>query len=248
MTKFKMDTHMHFDLYKDRIEVLNYIEKSGSYTIAVTNLPDLYERYLHLNDGRKFVKCALGLHPELAQQYAHQIEKFDRYISTTRFVGEVGLDYSTKDSNNRAIQDRIFSHIVQSCSREKNKVLTVHSRQAEKRTLELLKNLSDCNVIMHWYSGSISVMDEALSRGYYFSINHQMLNSANGRKIIDNLPLDRVLFESDAPFTTGMGKTYSVEFQDRIYRYLCERFGATEAEMSSILRKNFKTLLTTDLT
>lgn len=245
MTKFKMDTHMHFDLYKDRNEVLNYIEESGSYTIAVTNLPDLYERYLHLNDGRKFVKCALGFHPELAQQYAYQIEKFDRYISTTRFVGEIGLDYSTKDSINRAIQDRIFSHIVQSCSREKNKVLTVHSRQAEKRTLELLKNLSACNVIMHWYSGSISVMDEALSRGYYFSINPQMLNSANGRKIIGNIPLDRVLFESDAPFTTGMRTTYSVEFQDRIYRYLCECAGVTEAEMSLRLRNNFKTLLTT---
>lgn len=245
MTKFKMDMHMHFDLYKDRIAVLNYIEESGSYTIAVTNLPDLYERYLHLNDGRTFVKCALGFHPELAQQYSHQIEKFDRYLSTTKFVGEVGLDYSTKDSNNRATQDRIFSNIVQSCSREKKKILTVHSRQAEKRTLELLKNLSDCNVIMHWYSGSISVMDEALSRGYYFSINHQMLNSANGRKIIHNLPLDRVLFESDAPFTTGMGKSYTVEFQDRIYRYLCEHTGATEAEMSSILRQNFKTLLTT---
>lgn len=239
---------MHFDLYKDRIDVLNYIEESGSYTIAVTNLPDLYERYLHLNDGRKFVKYALGFHPELAQQYSHQIGKFDRYLSTTKFVGEVGLDYSTKDSNNRATQDRIFSHIVQSCSSEKNKILTVHSRQAEKRTLELLKNLSDCNVIMHWYSGSISVMDEALSRGYYFSINHQMLNSANGRKIIDNLPLDRVLLESDAPFTTGMGKTYTVEFQNRIYRYLCEHAGATEEEMSSILRQNFKTLLTTYLT
>lgn len=85
--------------------------------------------------------------------------------------------------------------------------------------------------IMHWYSGSISVMDEALSRGYYFSINHQMLNSANGRKIIGHIPLDRVLFESDAPFTTGMGTTYSIEFQDRIYRYLCESAGVTETEI-----------------
>lgn len=46
--KFKMDTHMHFDLYNNRNEVLDYIENNHSYTIAVTNLPDLFERSLHL--------------------------------------------------------------------------------------------------------------------------------------------------------------------------------------------------------
>ena len=42
---FPMDTHFHFDLYKDRLDILNYIEKHQSYTIAVTNLPELFSKY-----------------------------------------------------------------------------------------------------------------------------------------------------------------------------------------------------------
>ena len=45
MNKFNMDSHMHFDLYKNRQDVLNYIEENKSYTIAVTNLLDLYKKY-----------------------------------------------------------------------------------------------------------------------------------------------------------------------------------------------------------
>ena len=55
MSNFKFDTHMHFDLYEERDKILNYVEANKSYTIAVTNLPDLYERYLHINDDRKYV-------------------------------------------------------------------------------------------------------------------------------------------------------------------------------------------------
>lgn len=103
MMKFKMDTHMHFDLYNNRNEVLDYIENNHSYTIAVTNLPDLFERSLHLCEKRKFSRIALGFHPELVYQYSNQILKFDRYVSATRYIGEIGLDFTTYDKNNRSV-------------------------------------------------------------------------------------------------------------------------------------------------
>ena len=244
MIKFRMDTHMHFDLYNNRNEVLDYIEDNNSYTIAVTNLPDLFERYLHLCDKRKFVQIALGFHPELACQYSHQILKFDRYLSTTRYIGEIGLDFTTKDKTNRDIQDQVFSHIVYSCNKVGGKILTVHSRWAERRVMEILSQLSSCGVILHWYSGSMVHMDEALKRGYYFSVNHQMLQSANGRKIVDSIPIERLLIESDAPFTKGLNKDYSIEFMDPIYQYICDVRCLSEEELSVILRNNFRTLLT----
>ena len=45
MFEFSMDAHMHFDLYENRDKVLEYIESKKSYTIAVTNLPELFQRY-----------------------------------------------------------------------------------------------------------------------------------------------------------------------------------------------------------
>ena len=109
--------------------------------------------------------------------------------------------------------------------------------------MEILENLSSCGVILHWYSGSMELMDEALKRGYYFSINHQMLQSANGRKIVDSIPIERILMESDAPFTKGLDKNYTIEFMEPIYKYICDARGLSEEEMSVILRNNFRTLL-----
>ena len=76
MKKFNMDAHMHFDLYRNREDVLNYIEENKSYTIAVTNLPDLYKRYFMEGWNYQYIRLALGFHPELAAQYENQFEIF----------------------------------------------------------------------------------------------------------------------------------------------------------------------------
>lgn len=60
MFEFNMDAHMHFDLYENRDEVLKYIESKKSYTIAVTNLPDLFLKYIKEYKDKKFVQFALG--------------------------------------------------------------------------------------------------------------------------------------------------------------------------------------------
>lgn len=245
MNTFKLDTHMHFDLYKDRTEVLNYIESEKSYTVAVTNLPDLYEKYFDFyhNIRSKYIRFALGFHPELAFQYQHQINKFDVYLTSTKYVGEIGLDFSFKEESNRSVQEKIFTHIVQSCNRVGGKILTIHSRRAEKEVMRILQEVSSCSVIMHWYSGPLALIDEGLKRGYYYSINHQMLQSHNGRKIVDYIPINRILFESDAPFTKGMGIKYKTDFIGDLYKYLCGSRDLVEEELSLQIRENFRTLL-----
>lgn len=142
------------------------------------------------------------------------------------------------------MQDDIFSHIVHSCNEEGEKILTIHSRRAEKRVLEILEELSSCSVILHWYSGPLSLMDAALKRGYYFSINHQMIQSVKGKKIVDSIPIERILIESDAPFTKELNKNYTIKFMEPIYQYLCATRNLSEEELSVILRNNFRNLLT----
>ena len=87
-------------------------------------------------------------------------------------------------------------------------------------------------------------MDEALKRGYYFSVNHQMIQSVNGKKIVDSIPIERVLIESDAPFTKELNKNYTIEFMEPIYQYLCDTRNLSEEELSVILRNNFRDILT----
>lgn len=242
MDYFKFDTHMHFDLFKDRQKVIDYCNNNRIYTIAVTNLPNLYEKYYNQNIQSKYLKIALGFHPELVSEYKTQIKKFDQYATTTKYIGEVGLDYSSNDKENRNDQKIIFDRIVQTCNTFGDKVLTVHSRKAENDVLSILENNPN-KIIMHWFSGSLKQQELALSNGYYFSINHQMLQSKNGRRIIDSIPIERILIESDAPFTNGLDMYYNVDFMNNIYDYLSITRHIEISELSIILKDNFKRLL-----
>ena len=89
-----LDSHCHLDRYEDAQAVAAEAARRGVFTIAVTNLPS------HFRAGvahvRRFarVRLALGLHPLAAAEHAREISDFEALLSTTSFVGEVGLDYS----------------------------------------------------------------------------------------------------------------------------------------------------------
>lgn len=243
MSKFYFDTHMHFDLYQNRDDVLTYLEENGCYTIAITNLPDLFEKYRLCYGQYKYVKFALGFHPELVYKHKNQIDKFRSNIRYTRYIGEIGADFTTEDYREREIQLEILSEIVSACNQYDDKILSVHTRKAEKQVLEILNNCKS-QVILHWYSGTIREVEEAIERGYYFSINHQMIRSNNGKKIITKIPLERILIESDAPFTMGLEKNYSIKFMDDIYKFLSVTRNVDEEQLGIILKNNFRTILT----
>ena len=91
-------------------------------------------------------------------------------------------------------------HDVLSLLRGKKKIISVHSRRAEKELLDLLTEYDIKNVIFHWYSGSVGLIDKILERGYYFSVNEAMCLSKNGQAILKKLPRERILTETDAPY------------------------------------------------
>ena len=231
-----MDAHMHFDLYDNRNEVLRYVQQKESYTIAVTNLPQLFEKYKHQYMGNKYFQLALGFHPELVYQYSNQQMLFKELINETRFIGEIGLDYTKKSKEDVMCQTEIFEKIIKWCS-GKNKILSVlcFLQWASKKVVDILNGF-DGTVILHWYSGSITDLRRAIELGCYFSINHQMLQSVNGRNIIGNIPVDRILLESDAPFTKGLGEKYTIDFNDVIYKYI----GGVYNQKIDVVKKRIK--------
>ena len=194
------DTHFHLDLFERPKEVLEQIEKEKVYTIAVTNLPEVFEHTHTLVQGSKYVRAALGFHPELVYQHKNQIGKFLELLRQSRYVGEIGLDNYNKAPADYSIQKKIFEEIISACNAAQKKILTVHSRRSEKDLISIISPDFSGKVILHWYSGSIKEMEKALSYGFYFSINYAMTQSENGRKIIEGIPVDRILLETDGPF------------------------------------------------
>lgn len=242
MFDFKMDAHMHFDLYDDRQAIVDYIKIQKSYTIAVTNLPDVYRRYINKYNENPYLRIALGFHPELCVQYKNQISIFYDVCNTTRFIGEIGLDYSNANANEKKIQKSIFESILKCCSGKK-KILSIHSRKAETETMNSLNGFKG-KVILHWYTGNLSNIDIAIGRGYYFSINHQMIKSKAGQNIISKIPVNRILLESDAPFTKGMKQKYNTNFMTDINLYLAKIYAQKIDVVKKRIKANFIDLLT----
>lgn len=238
---FSMDAHMHLDLYKNRKFLADYIENQKSYTIAVTNLPDLFEKYYQDYRKYKYMRLALGFHPELVYEYQNLLPVFFRNVDKTKYIGEVGLDFSTTDKKNRNKQMEIFYKIVEICSKKK-KILTVHSRRAHKEVIKVLNDFQG-SVILHWYSGSMKELQVAIERGYYFSINHQMIRSNTGRNIIKVIPVNKILIESDAPFTYGLKDKYDLFFVYEVYNYLAKEKNISFDEISKIIKHNFRQII-----
>jgi TatD DNase family protein len=199
-----LDSHCHLDLYQDPSSVAAHAEAAGVFTIMVTNLPSAYERSRPYVFGRKLIRLALGLHPLMADSHERERQKFELLARETSFIGEVGLDFSSEGISTADIQVESFEFVLRVLANSP-KFISIHSRKAEARVLELLKNAKRSPAVFHWYTGPMKTLDEALNAGHYFSINPSMLRSKNGQKIVAAIPRDRILTETDGPFVTVKG-------------------------------------------
>ncbi|MDT8717020.1 TatD family hydrolase [Clostridium sp. 19966] len=243
MNRFNYDTHMHLDLYKNIDDLIKYIEENKSYTIAVTNLPVLYEKYIQEYKNLKYIRFAVGLHPQLIGQYKNQIPKLIKDLKYSKYIGEIGLDFNEEDVENKALQINTFKEIIDNCNKLGGKILSIHSRKASKHVIEIIGDKFNGKIILHWFSGTISELREAIENGYYFSINTEMVKSKKGIELIKNIPIERILIESDAPFTRSTKDGYNLNFISDIEKGLIKIKGLEGTNINEILKNNFKKLL-----
>ena len=196
-----IDTHCHFDIMSNPEAYIYAKEVIGDIVIGMTNLPSHFcigEPHLR---SFKHVRLALGLHPLLAADKQNELQIFKNNIEKTSYIGEIGLDFSKSGISTKEIQISVLRKILSEL-KGKKKIVSVHSRKAERELLDLLCEYDIKNVIFHWYSGPIGLIPSILSCGYYFSVNESMTLSKNGQKIIENIPKPRILTETDAPYNS----------------------------------------------
>ena len=237
-----IDTHCHIDQYSNPLGVANESERLGIITIGMTNLPSHFEKgVVHLTRHRK-VRLALGLHPLYATFHNEEIPLFIKNISRTSYVGEVGLDFSKEGIATREIQLGSFRKVLLAV-KNKKKLLSLHSRQAEKEVLELLIEHKIESAIFHWYSGPISLIDKIAENGYYFSINPHMIKSINGQKIISRIPNNKILTESDGPFIELHQRPIKPRDVSLVINYLSKTKDIPIIQMEELINMNFKRLI-----
>lgn len=194
-----IDTHCHFDMMPKPEAYIRQRELVGDIVIGMTNLPSHFQMGQPHLKGYKHIRLALGMHPLLATERKIEVPLFKRLVDQTSYIGEIGLDFSKEGYATKDDQIEVL-HELLSVIRSKKKIVSVHSRKAEKELLALLCEYEIENVVFHWYSGPVDLIPDILAQGYYFSVNEAMCMSKNGRAIIEKIPRERLLTETDAPY------------------------------------------------
>lgn len=205
-----IDTHCHFDMMPNPEAYIRERERQGDIVIGMTNAPSHFQiGYQHVKHF-KHIRLALGFHPLLAHELQEELPLFEQLIDKTSYIGEIGLDFSREGMATKEIQINSLERILSMLS-GKNKIISIHSRKAESMLLSLLKAYHIKNVIFHWYTGDLSLISKILDASYFFSINEAMVTTAKGKNIIDILPNNRILTETDSPFNrkNNLNKVYS---------------------------------------
>lgn len=240
-----VDFHTHLDLYPDLPAAIAACDRRRTATLTVTTTPKAFARNRELADVSEFVRVGLGLHPQLVAERSGEIALFEKLLPRSRYVGEVGLDAGRRHFRSFELQKSIFERILRLCASEGGKILSVHSVRATKPVLDLLeKHLPRHRgtVVLHWFSGSVGEARRATALGHYFSVNERMLASPNGRRILREIPEDRLLTETDGPFVERDGEPIPAGDVVRAVEEIAVVKGRRVSEVQSLIIENLRKL------
>ena len=236
-----VDVHCHLYMLKDIQKVLDCAEEL-EVRYVITNSEDLKSCKKNselLKDAR--VYGAFGLHPQFFNRKADlpRIEEF-LGLEKTVAVGEIGLDYKYA-RNNRAkeIQKEVFIRQVKTAMKRDLPVI-VHSRYAHKPVIEILEDLSAEKVVLHWFSGSVDLVERALKNGWFLSFGPFCLNPPY-KNVIAFVPLERMLLETDSP-VPFQGKSVDPTWVPLVARRIAEVKGINVKEVEVRSTENSKRL------
>ncbi|MBN1823753.1 MAG: TatD family hydrolase [Endomicrobiales bacterium] len=203
-----IDTHTHlldprFD--KDRKETIERAVAAGIAHIIETGWgPDIWEKTLEFAQSSEKVWCVLGLHPQDARKMdARQYDELDLMLSEKKVVGigETGLDYHYMNSPKEKQKEVFLMHVE--LSRKHAKPLVIHCRDAYADLIEILeKHRLPGGGVIHCFSGSRGDAEKLIELGCYIGVDGPVTypNASALKDSVKNIPLDRILLETDCPY------------------------------------------------
>ncbi|MHA1212789.1 MAG: TatD family hydrolase, partial [Candidatus Heimdallarchaeota archaeon] len=242
-----VDCHCHLaeNFFYKRIDELMQewtelgIKKIGS---MATNLRSARRNLeLHLRYPQQIV-VGIGRHPWGAHKTSQEeLDKFEHLIREIDhcIVGEIGLDYYfVKEEEKQKKQTPIFKAFIEFAIKYEKPVM-LHTTGAESAVFDLLSTYElKSNICCHWFSGSQKILQNLIDLGCYFSINPAFLRSINHKRVLEKVPLERLLTESDG----------NVKFQGKpgspaLMPFMCEKIAhfknISELELKERIFENF---------
>ena len=249
-----IDSHCHLDhepLLDNLNEVIDRSKKVGlTKLLTICTTLDSFEKIKTIIKKDEMIYGTYGIHPhetENDQIKKQTIIKEVRENNKIIGIGETGLDFYYNHANKTRQIDSFKTHIEASIAL--NIPVIIHSREAEEETFDLLNSYkgSDLKILMHCFTGSLDFSKKLLTLGAFFSASGIITfkNSTDLQKTFKNIPLERLLIETDSPFLAPIpmrGKKNEPSFIKYTLEKLSNLKETTVERMSDVTTNNFNKL------
>ena len=246
-----VDTHTHLNDAKFAADIPETIARArAAGVMRLINMGDTMESSrlaVALAAQYEGLYAGVGLHPEEAREMtAADDDQLAVWAENPRVVciGEIGLDYYwVKDEPTRALQRELFIHQL-GLARELGLPVCIHDREAHGDTLAILqKEGQGTTGVLHCYSGSLEMAREFLRLGLYLGVDGPLTfrNAAKLPEIVREMPLDRLLLETDAPYMAPVpmrGKRNEPAYVRYVGEKVAALRGLTLAEVARTTSEN----------
>lgn len=204
------DTHAHYDsgaFNADRLELLASMPEQGVELILNPGCDlESSRTAVSLADHFPFVYAAVGVHPSDCGGWNEDTPGQLRALANhpkVRAIGEIGLDYYWEDNPPREFQRQVFHHQME-LAEELSLPVIVHDREAHQDCLEVVRAHPNVTGVYHCYSGSLEDAKILVKLGWMISFTGVITykNARRALEVIEWLPMDRIMIETDSPYLT----------------------------------------------
>ena len=206
------DTHTH--IYEDQFanDYQDVIKRAVDNNVQLIMLPSdsisEAKKALALANQYPFIYCAIGIHPSETEGLdleATLLEEEKLLLSSLKVkaLGEIGLDYHFENSDEVKNRQKIFFIKQIELANKLHFPIIIHSRDAAADTLAIIKEHKPLyGFVFHCFSYSYEVMKEVIALGGYIGLDGPVTykNAVTPKKVATNVPLNRLLLETDAPY------------------------------------------------
>ncbi len=245
------DSHAHYndERYKScQEESIKYAVDNG--VVGIINCgTDIFssQQSIDLSEKYPFFYAAVGYHPEsINDSTVFDETALEKLIANKKViaVGEIGLDYYY-DTTYKSKQLEFFEKQILLAKKHSLPVI-IHDRDAHMDTLDLIKKHKP-NGVLHCFSGSVEMAKEVIDLGMYIGIGG-VITFKNSKRLVDvvkNIPLERILLETDAPYMSPepyRGKTNNSAYIKYVAEKIAEIKNIPFSEVYNTTLNNIKTL------